>query len=156
MLTSYNLRHFTPIGAVNVANVTGGPTNLTPWGSNGVAFINHNASSSGTSQIVLVQSPMILPRSASVNPVPLPVSVTPSSAVHGGGNLRLSITGSGFVPGSTVTWNGSQVSVEFVNSTTLLVYVPASDLTDAGLRSLTVTNPAPGGGISSPLTFTIN
>jgi len=156
MLTSYNLRHFTPIGAVNVANVTGGPTNLTPWGSNGVAFINHNASSSGTSQIVLVQSPMILPRSASPNPVPLPVSVTPSSALHGGGNLRLSITGSGFVPGSTVTWNGSQVSVEFVNSTMLLVYVPASDLTDAGLRSLTVTNPAPGGGISSPLIFTIN
>src|SRR6185295_10089018 len=43
----------------------------------------------------------------------------------------------------------------FVSSTQLTAAIPASDIANVGTASVTVVNPAPGGGTSNALTFTI-
>jgi hypothetical protein len=55
-----------------------------------------------------------------------------------------------------VLWNGSQAPTSYVSSTSLTAQIPASDLSPAGSATVAVQNPAPGGGTSGTLTFTIN
>ncbi|HEY6002735.1 MAG TPA: hypothetical protein VIV57_07655 [Anaeromyxobacter sp.] len=82
-------------------------------------------------------------------------SLSPSSATAGGPNFRLTVTGSGFVPGSVVQWNGSDRSTRYASATELVAFIPASDVASAGSPSVTVTSPPPGGGTSSAATFTV-
>jgi hypothetical protein len=89
------------------------------------------------------------------NPAPTLTSLSPSSALQGGPAVTLTVNGSGFVPASTVRWNGSIRTTTFVSATRLTASIPASDLTIAGSASVTVVTPAPGGGTSSALSFTI-
>jgi hypothetical protein len=95
-----------------------------------------------------------VPGSAS-NPAPVLSAISPSSATAGSGPLTLSVTGSGFVAASEVRWNGSPLVTTYVSSTSLTALVPASLLAAPGTASVTVFNPAPGGGTSAPQTFTI-
>jgi uncharacterized protein (DUF1800 family) len=88
-----------------------------------------------------------------LNPAPEVASVSPASITSGTANVTL--TGSGFIPKSTVAVTpGSLAGVKFsstyVNSTTLTVKVtlPANF---AGLISFQVTNPAPGTASSVPV-----
>jgi hypothetical protein len=74
----------------------------------------------------------------------------------GSGDLQLTINGSNFVNGSVVRWHYAERPTTFVNSTTLLAAIPASDLATVGWVGVTVLNPAPGGGASGPLVFTIS
>jgi len=67
----------------------------------------------------------------------------------------LTVTGSGFISGSVVQWNGSTLPTAFVGSTELTASVPASDLASAGSVQVTVFNPTPGGGTSNALAFNI-
>ena len=90
------------------------------------------------------------------NPVPSLVSLVPPSATHGGKAFTLTVNGSKFVSGAVVEWNGVSHAANFVNSGQLTVKIPASDIATAGTASVTVKNPAPGGGTSNALTFTIN
>jgi trimeric autotransporter adhesin len=158
-ITSYNLSKFTPLALTNLSQFNG--NNPTPtfirWGSNGLAFTMQAGCCGNTStQVVLVQSPsMLLTASGTPNPAPVMGSLSPASVTHGSNNKLVTITGSGFVPGSQVTWNGGALYAEYVNATRLLLYVPAADLATTGSANVVVTNPAPGGG-SSTLTFTIN
>jgi hypothetical protein len=92
----------------------------------------------------------------SKDPVPNAQSLSPFSVTHGAGNLLVSITGTNFVPNSQVTWNGSLLFADYVSPSQLNLYVPAAKLSVAGTASVVVTNPAPGGGVSPALTFTIN
>jgi trimeric autotransporter adhesin len=158
-ITSYNLSKFTPVAVANLSQLTGTTaTNLIPWGSNGLAFILPTGCCGSTSaQVILVQSSsMLLTAGGTTNPVPVAQSLSPASATHGGGNFALTVKGSGFVPGSRVTWNGGTPTVAYVSSTQLTVYVPAADIAAAGSATVVVTNPPPGGGTSSALTFNIN
>src|SRR5208282_5532048 len=43
----------------------------------------------------------------------------------------------------------------YLNDTQLEAQIPASDLTSPGFADVVVVNPAPGGGTSGPLVFTI-
>ena len=90
------------------------------------------------------------------NPVPVITSIVPPSATAGGGEVTLTVNGSGFVNGAVVRWNGSARPTAFVSDTELTATIPAADIATAGTASVTVFNPAPGGGESSALTFTIN
>jgi hypothetical protein len=90
-----------------------------------------------------------------VNPLPALSKLAPTSALQGGPAFTLTVTGSGFVPGSGVRWNGSSRTTTFVSATQLTASIPASDLVTAGTRSITVFTPAPGGGISGALAFTV-
>jgi len=55
-----------------------------------------------------------------------------------------------------VEWNGAARSTTFVNSGKVTAKILASDIATAGTATVTVKNPAPGGGTSNALTFTIN
>jgi len=90
------------------------------------------------------------------NPVPSLISLVPPNATHGGKAFTLTVNGSKFVSGAVVEWNGASHAATFVNSGELTVKIPASDIATAGTAQVTVKNPAPGGGTSNALTFTID
>ncbi len=158
-ITSYNLSKFTAAGVANLSQLSG---SVTPafirWGNSGVAFaLTSGCCGTTTSQVVLVQSPsMMLASGQTKNVVPVAQSLSPSSTIHGGGNFLMTVTGTGFVPGSLVTVNGISLAADYVSATQLNVYVPASSITKSGGVNVVVTNPAPGGGSSGPLTLAIN
>ncbi len=89
------------------------------------------------------------------NPVPGLTSLLPSSKTVGAAGFTLTVNGSNFVPGATVSWNNSARSTTFVSSVKLTAQIPATDLTNAGTVAVIVTNPGSGGGASNSLTFTI-
>jgi hypothetical protein len=83
-------------------------------------------------------------------------SVSPPSIPHGGQSFTLTVSGSNFNTLSVVQWNGASRATTFVNSTTLTAIIQMADTAAAGSAKVTVSNKAPGGGVSAPLTFTIN
>ncbi len=89
------------------------------------------------------------------NPAPTITAISPATAVAGSGGFTLTITGTNFVNGSVVRWNGSPRTTTFVSGTVLTATIPASDIVTAGTANVTVFNPAPGGGTSNTATFTI-
>ncbi len=89
------------------------------------------------------------------NPVPTLTAVSPSAATAGGAAFTLTASGSGFVAGSAVHWNGTARTTQFVSSTQLTAAIAASDIVTAGTAQVTVVNPAPGGGTSTAVPFAI-
>ena len=89
------------------------------------------------------------------NPVPTITSLAPSSATAGASSFVLTVTGTGFVSGSVVNWNGQGRATTYVNSTEVTASISASDVAKAGSAEVTVTNLSPGGGTSSSLSFQI-
>jgi hypothetical protein len=89
------------------------------------------------------------------NPVPAISSLSPSSATAGGAGFTLTVNGSDFVNGSVVQLDGVARTTVFVSSTQLQATIPASDIAAAGTAQITVFNPAPAGGTSDILIFTI-
>jgi hypothetical protein len=88
-------------------------------------------------------------------PIPVTTSLSPSAADAGGAGFTLTVDGSNFVTGSVVQWNGADRTTTFVSDTQLTADIPAADITVAGTASVTVVNPAPGGGTSNAQNFTM-
>jgi hypothetical protein len=88
-------------------------------------------------------------------PVPTISALGPNTAVAGDPALTLIVTGTNFVNGAVVRWNGADRTTTYVSSTRLQASIPATDLASAGTANVTVFNPAPGGGTSNSLSFTI-
>ena len=90
------------------------------------------------------------------NPVPfVNTPLVPSTAVPGSTGFTLTVNGIGFVSGSVVNWNGSPRTTKFVSQSQLTATILASDVAAATTASVTVTNPAPGGGISNVDYFSV-
>ncbi len=94
--------------------------------------------------------------SVSNNPVPAATSLSPSSATAGGAAFTLTVTGSNFISSSVVKWNSTSLTTTYVSATSIKGAVTAAMIATAGSATVTVFNPAPGGGTSAGLTFTIN
>ncbi|MGH9934766.1 MAG: IPT/TIG domain-containing protein, partial [Blastocatellia bacterium] len=91
-----------------------------------------------------------------LNPVPTITSLSPSSAVEGSQGFTLTVNGTGFINNvSVVRWDGSPRLTTFVNATRLTAQIDASDIVGIGQASVTVFNPAPGGGVSNASAFNI-
>ena len=90
------------------------------------------------------------------NPVPALSSLAPSSATAGGAASTLRVSGSSFAASSVVQWNGTARATTFMSSTQLQAAIDASDIAAAGTAQVTVVTPAPGGGTSAALTFTVD
>jgi hypothetical protein len=91
------------------------------------------------------------------NPAPTTSGISPISATAGGAGFTLTVTGTGFVTGSSVYWNGGSRSSNIVSSTQITTQISAQDIASGGTSSVQVFVPTPGGGLSSPaLSFTIN
>src|SRR5207249_5734605 len=59
------------------------------------------------------------------------------------------------VASAGVRWNGADRATTYAAATQLTAAIPAGDIAVAGTATVTVFNPAPGGGTSNPQTFTI-
>jgi hypothetical protein len=94
--------------------------------------------------------------SAQPNPVPVITDLSPTSAIAGDDSFTLVVTGSAFVAGSVVQWNGAARPTTVVSATELSALISAADVATAGDVTITVVNPAPGGGVSNALAFTVN
>ena len=90
------------------------------------------------------------------NPAPSLSVISPASAVAGGFGFTLTVGGTNFVAGSTLQVNGANRTTTFVSATQLTATISASDIAVAGYLSITIFNPAPGGGTSQALTLTVN
>ena len=88
------------------------------------------------------------------NPIPTVTSLAPASLTVGSVPQTLTITGTGFLSSSTVTFNGIAHSSDFVSTTKLTIALTSTDLDTVGSYPVVVTNPAPGGG-SSTYNFTV-
>ncbi len=90
------------------------------------------------------------------NPEPQLVSIAPLSVIAGAGATSLSVRGRAFVEGAKIVFGATDLATKLVSSEELEATVPASLLTTSGSVPVTVVNPAPGGGASSPISFTIS
>lgn len=90
------------------------------------------------------------------SPIPTLLGLLPTAVIAGDPDFALAVTGSEFVFGSTVRWNGADRPTTFVSPTSLTAAIPASDVAAAGVASVTVFTPIPGGGTSGSLSFYIN
>ena len=90
-----------------------------------------------------------------LNPTPVLTSISPTSTSVGGSGFTLNLTGTGFVSGSQVDWNGSPRTTNYISSSSITAAVLTSDLVATGTAAITVTNGAPGGGTSGSQIFTI-
>ncbi len=92
------------------------------------------------------------------NPVPAIVSISPPSTTVGvvppGGMVTL--TGFDFIASAVVFLNGTQRAAVVVSGTQITVPITGADVASAGPIAITVSNPAPGGGISAAATFSVN
>jgi hypothetical protein len=90
------------------------------------------------------------------NPAPAVTSLSPGSIAAGHTSpLVLTVYGSSFATGAVVRWNGADRPTTAVTRTRVTATIPASDLVVPTTVQITVSNPAPGGGISSPLPFQV-
>jgi hypothetical protein len=84
------------------------------------------------------------------NPVPQIVGpVKPTAVAPGSGPFTLTVYGANFVPGAVVNWNYQPRTTTFVSAHELQAQILSSDVTTNTAGTVTVTNPAPGGGNSS-------
>ncbi len=93
------------------------------------------------------------PGSASLpiwNPIPVITSVNPSGFSEG--TTQIAVTGSQFVYGAQVMWNGKAVETTYVSSTQLAAIIPAPN---PGTYPLFVTNPDPGSANSKNLSVQV-
>jgi uncharacterized protein (TIGR03437 family) len=90
------------------------------------------------------------------NPPPVALWTLPSSATPGGAGLTVTVNGQGFTTTSVVLWNGSARTTVFLSETQLQASITAADISAASTAQLTVSNPAPGGGLSGSLPFLIS
>ncbi|HET7435886.1 MAG TPA: kelch repeat-containing protein [Thermoanaerobaculia bacterium] len=89
------------------------------------------------------------------NPAPTLTSFTPNTAAAGTNALDITVTGNNFVPGAALLNGTTPLVTRFVSATQLVATLAATDLQAAGTLLLSVQNPAPGGGTSNALPFTV-
>jgi hypothetical protein len=93
---------------------------------------------------------------AAANPAPTLTAISPTTAVQYSGAFTMTLTGTGFVAASQLTWSGlPDLPAATASATQLTVSIPAGYLASVGTPSIAVTSPAPGGGATTAQTFTI-
>jgi YVTN family beta-propeller protein len=90
------------------------------------------------------------------NLVPTITTLSPASTTAGVAAQTLTINGTNFVSTSTVTYNGVLHTPTFVSAAKLTIQLTAGDQATGGNFPVKVTNPAPGGGTSNSVSFTVN
>lgn len=89
----------------------------------------------------------------SIGPAPTLTALTPNTSPAGVSSLALSVTGTNFVSGSQILWNGNAMTTTFGSSTQLSATIPGSYFSSIGTANVYVLNP--DSTISNQLPFTI-
>jgi hypothetical protein len=134
-----------PISSSN--STTPAVVDLYRWGADGLAILRSDG------QIMFVRGAFVVPGLLENNSAAVLGSVSTSSITHGSGNTVLTITGTGFVPGVAMMWNGSYRTTTLVDPTHVTMAIPSADLASAGTASITAVNP--GAAASNSLTENI-
>jgi hypothetical protein len=125
---------------------------LVRWGANGFAFIAQTPNTDSEAVYLLTSS---LAAIIGSNPVPKITSISSASAPAGSSGFQLTLNGQGFTGASVVNWNGSPLLTTYAANSILTASVPTADLSSSGSVSVTVANPAPGGGVSNMVSFVV-
>jgi hypothetical protein len=91
-----------------------------------------------------------------LNPMPVVEALSTPGTTAGEDSLVLSVTGAGFVSSSRVRFAGRERPTRLVFPGVLEAILSAEDLKAAGTFAIQVWNPAPAGGESESLSFTIS
>jgi hypothetical protein len=157
--STYSVYRGTTAGGENATAVATGLTSVSYTDSSvslGQTYFYQVTASNGGGE-----SPLSAEASAAPgNPVPTITALSPGSAPVNASSVLLKLTGRQFVPGvSVVHWkvNGQDTSLVTVcnSATQATATVPGALLHTAETAQITVVNPAPGGGESSPVSFTV-
>lgn len=89
------------------------------------------------------------------NPAPELATLNPAGVWNGSTGFSLSISGTGFLAGATVTWDGADRTTDFVSDKQVIASIPATDLVTPGTFSVRVRNPEPTTGPSNALDFEV-
>lgn len=99
------------------------------------------------------------------NTAPVISSLSIANVSWGAPTFTLTVNGSGFigspvpgatVPSSTVYWGSSALVTTYVSPTQITAVVHVGNTDYAGIQSITVQNPAPGGGTSNAFQFEVD
>jgi len=103
------------------------------------------------------KSALTLVYNGGINPSPTVTALSPASMKSGDPAFTLTVTGTQFLSGATVIFNGLSESTTFVSSTQLTATIPTADFALPGSYPVCVNNPPPGGfgSICFPLTVTL-
>jgi len=153
-ITAFSTQTFMPVSVLTLPFGTyEGPTefvgvDVVRWGQDGLAVL------SGNGNLYLMRGAAVVPQLLQTGPAPTLTGSSASSIPHGSGNILLTLTGTNFLPGVAVTWNGSYRTTTVVDSAHVTVALPASDLANIGTASVVATNPGSAG--SNSLTISLN
>jgi uncharacterized protein (DUF1800 family) len=129
------------VGRINFNGDYTAPDNILGLGSVTVtATSNANPAKSDSATVTLI------------NPVPTLTSLAPATV--GLGAFQMTLYGTGFVSTSTASFGGQPMQVTYVTSTMITAIGTALN-SQIGTVTVTVTNPAPGGGTSNGLSVTV-
>jgi uncharacterized protein (TIGR03437 family) len=92
---------------------------------------------------------------ASSSAQPLITSVSPTVVNAGDAAFTLTVTGSNFVAGTILRWNGQDRPTTVADGNHLTARIPAADIASVGRADVLAFNPSRGGGASNSLTFAI-
>ncbi len=82
-------------------------------------------------------------------------NISPVAMPAGSASFEMIATGTNFNPGTTLRFNGVDRPVLFMSSTEVRAQITAAEVTAAGVFPVECVNPSPGGGLSGPLSFTV-
>jgi trimeric autotransporter adhesin len=158
-LVRYDLTTYLPEAVLDMpASASGVESNWTMlrWGQDGLALLSYDNFGVNPPAVVMIllRGPFVAPQELGTNSAASLTSSSATTITHGSGNIMLTLTGSNFLPGVAVTWNGSYRTTTIVDATHVAVAIPASDLGSAGTATVVATNP--GASTSNVLQITIN
>jgi hypothetical protein len=159
-LTRYDLGTYLPEAVLEMpssySSITSG-WNMLRWGQDGLALLTSTenyATNQTTTTLILLRGPFVAPQELGTATAASLTSSSATTITHGSGNTLLTLTGTNFLPGVAVTWNGNYRTTTIVDATHVTVAIPASDVANVGTTSLVATNP--GAPASNQLSITIN
>jgi hypothetical protein len=152
-ISGYDMTTFMPASSVVMpfATIENGLTysglDVVRWGPDGLAVLTADT-------IYFVRGPLVVPQLLNTNAAAV-LNLSPAQTIaHGSGNTLLTLSGSSFVPGVAVMWNGSYRTTTFMDAEHVAVAIPGSDVTAAGSASVVAVNP--GGPASNAITVTVD
>ena len=135
-------------GSTPLATTYGSATSLT------AAVNSAQLASAGTQNVTVQNSSTAISASSPFTVVgPAIGSLSPPSAVAGGGVFTLTVTGTNFGSGSAVYWGAAALATTIVDTTSLTATVTSTQLASAGSPSITVQDAY---GVSPGYPYTVN
>lgn len=89
------------------------------------------------------------------NPAAVLSAISPSGGYAYGPAFTMTVTGSSFVPGATISFNGTKMDTVYVSGTQLTATIPSAALLATGSFQVSASNPTPTVGSSGSMTFTV-